>query len=91
MAKVVRAGLLLSFRCPGCEDEHAISVEGPGAWKWNGSMDKPTFYPSVKVTWGGEAMGRFCCHSWVKDGQIQFLGDCTHKLRGQTVDLPDLQ
>lgn len=29
------------------------------------------------------------CHSHVKDGKIQFLGDCTHELAGQTVDLPD--
>jgi len=29
------------------------------------------------------------CHSFVVDGRIQFLGDCTHALAGQTVDLPD--
>lgn len=28
------------------------------------------------------------CHSFVTDGRIQFLGDCTHPLAGQTVDLP---
>jgi hypothetical protein len=28
------------------------------------------------------------CHSFVRDGMIQFLGDCTHKLAGQTVPLP---
>jgi hypothetical protein len=31
------------------------------------------------------------CHSFVTDGRIQFLGDCTHKLVGQTVDLPDFE
>lgn len=31
----------------------------------------------------------FVCHSFVTDGRIQFLGDCTHSLAGQTVDLPD--
>lgn len=30
------------------------------------------------------------CHSFVTDGRIQFLADCTHELAGQTVDLPDL-
>lgn len=30
------------------------------------------------------------CHSFVTDGRIQFLNDCTHALAGQTVDLPDL-
>ncbi|HRZ02382.1 MAG TPA: DUF6527 family protein [Burkholderiaceae bacterium] len=28
------------------------------------------------------------CHSFVRDGQIEFLGDCTHALAGQTVPLP---
>lgn len=29
------------------------------------------------------------CHSFITDGKIQFLDDCTHELRGQTVDLED--
>lgn len=28
------------------------------------------------------------CHSFVTEGCIQFLGDCTHALAGQTVPLP---
>lgn len=31
------------------------------------------------------------CHTFVTDGRIQFLGDCTHELAGQTVDLPDIE
>jgi hypothetical protein len=31
------------------------------------------------------------CHSFVRDGRIQFLGDCTHALAGQTVDLPEIE
>ena len=27
------------------------------------------------------------CHSFVTDGKIQYLNDCTHKLAGQTVGL----
>ncbi len=30
------------------------------------------------------------CHSFVTGGKIRFLGDCTHHLAGQTVDLPEL-
>lgn len=30
----------------------------------------------------------FQCHSFVADGRIQFLSDCTHSLAGQTVELP---
>jgi hypothetical protein len=27
------------------------------------------------------------CHSFVTDGKIQYLSDCTHELAGQTIDL----
>jgi len=30
------------------------------------------------------------CHSFITDGKIQFLSDCTHHLAGQTVDLNDI-
>jgi hypothetical protein len=30
------------------------------------------------------------CHSFVTDGMIKFLDDCTHELKGKTVPLPDL-
>ena len=30
------------------------------------------------------------CHTFVTDGRIQFLGDCTHALAGHTVDMVDV-
>jgi hypothetical protein len=30
------------------------------------------------------------CHSFITDGKIQYLNDCTHHLRGQTIELPEL-
>ena len=30
------------------------------------------------------------CHSFLTDGKIQFLSDCTHKLAGQTVDVDNV-
>lgn len=33
----------------------------------------------------------FICHSFITNGKIQFLNDCTHHLAGQTVDLPEIQ
>lgn len=43
-----------------------------------------------RVEQGKEPYGFTCdvCHSFVTDGRIQFLSDCTHALAGQTVDLP---
>lgn len=40
-----------------------------------------------------EARPEWCyrCHSFVTDGKIQFLGDCSHALAGQTVELPDIK
>lgn len=32
----------------------------------------------------------FCCHSFITDGKIQFLGDCTHELANQTVPLENI-
>jgi hypothetical protein len=29
------------------------------------------------------------CHSFITDGMIKFLSDCTHSLVGQTVRIPD--
>ncbi len=79
-------GEQLWFFCPGCLEAHAVMVAGPGSWKWNGSLDKPTLEPSVLVNLGE---GRRC-HSFVKEGRIQFLGDCTHELAGKVADLPEL-
>lgn len=31
----------------------------------------------------------YICHSFVRDGMIQFLSDCTHDMAGQTVPLED--
>lgn len=91
----------LLFRCPGCNDVHGVQTGiGPGPrWAFNGDFDRPTFSPSVLVTWSepSHVEEEFddpskdipkTCHSFVRDGQIQFLGDCTHPLAGQTVPLP---
>ena len=95
----------LMFWCPGCDGAHRIQHgAGPGArWSWNGNVNKPTFTPSVLVNYDhwvppagpglpkpeSQTLVREICHSFVTDGRIQFLGDCTHALAGQTVDIPD--
>lgn len=73
------------FHCPACDEVHAVRT-GPNGWQWNGDRDKPTLTPSVLVTGRGDPNYR--CHSFVTDGRIQFLDDCSHALAGQTVDLP---
>lgn len=92
----------LFFWCPGCDQAHGPHVP---EWGFNGDFDKPTFTPSLlvyshKTLINDELEGDALtapenitetprCHSFVTDGQIQFLDDCTHSLRGQTVKLPE--
>lgn len=86
------------FECPGCGDPHVIPTTGDKAWAFNGSMQAPTFSPSILVRWRASdpddpearAIERVC-HSFVRDGRIEFLGDCTHHLAGRTVDLPEIE
>ncbi|EBS8537962.1 hypothetical protein CFK04_19585 [Salmonella enterica] len=93
----------MSFMCPGCGLRHVVNVDGaPGPrWSWNGSFEKPTFTPSVLVTGfkpsddpyesdDATKDKSFTCHSFVTDGNIQYLNDCSHELAGTTVSLPGL-
>ena len=86
--------------CPGCYEQAkrdrptvdafwiyaALHVFNDTAHQFNGDTEKPTLSPSLLVTGGGNR-----CHSYVRDGMIRFLGDCTHPLAGQTVELMDAQ
>ncbi len=80
----------LMFLCPGCDEPHCVVIkrETPGGpeWLWNLSQEKPTFHPSILCHHMGQDDYR--CHSFVTDGRIRFLDDCSHALAGQTVDLP---
>lgn len=88
------------FYCPGCERGHTVRVVGNGAWGWNGDADCPTLTPSVLLTYNGADAGEdldgagrappAICHSFITDGHIRFLDDCTHHLVGQTVPLAPL-
>lgn len=84
---------LLCFNCPGCGMSHAIRVRRSDgrrpSWEWNGSVVAPTFSPSIMVRWERRGQPKVC-HSFVRDGVIEFLADCTHALAGKTVPLkPD--
>lgn len=89
-----RADDQLFFLCPGCEMLHPVRVDRTSqlpSWDWNGDVNKPTFSPSILVQFNwGEKREERRCHSFVRDGRIEFLSDCTHALAGQTVDLPDI-
>ncbi|MEE9408282.1 MAG: DUF6527 family protein [Polaribacter sp.] len=81
------------FICPGCGGGHAPYIKGTGVpvWGFNNDLVKPTFTPSILVKGHlGEVKGidkYGICHSFVTDGKIKFLTDCTHELAGKTVDI----
>lgn len=70
----------LWFFCEGCGYAHFFDER----WNWNEDYIKPTFEPSLLVC-QSEPLWR--CHSFVRDGMIQYLGDCFHKYKNQTIPL----
>lgn len=75
------------FFCPGCNQHHGFDSR----WTFNGDFERPTFSPSLMVTLGHHPDPPDICHSFVRDGRIEYLNDCTHSLAGQTIDLPDVE
>jgi hypothetical protein len=80
------------FFCPGCEHYHIFD----NRWLFNNDYDKPTLGPQPGkshsyLTWWPENGVEKRCHSYITDGKIHFLTDCTHKLAGQLVNLPELE
>ena len=74
------------FWCPGCECAHGIWTTRRNSqnalWTFDGDLQKPSFQPSLLIR-----SERGVCHSFVKEGQIIFLTDCTHALAGRTVPM----
>ena len=90
--------LNLIFWCPGCNMYHGISTNPPAPmWEFNGNRAAPTFHPSLMIKMGPECnpytglaikgQKDRVCHSFIVDGEIRFLNDCTHKLAGKTVKM----
>lgn len=101
MAKVQKAndGRLL-FYCEGCGGCHGVNE----TWEFNGDLENPTFHPSIlvrgtvpitdeeaeRILKGEKVEPKLLrCHSFVTDGRMEYLSDCTHALAGTTVKLKD--
>ena len=68
--------------CPGCDAAHIFTDQ----WSFNGDEQKPTVQPSILTSKGTEVR----CHVFITDGTIQYLSDCWHTLKGQTVPMVEL-
>jgi hypothetical protein len=87
--------------CPACDDTHAVEIESEPRWGFDGNLQEPTISPSIKVEGVQWEVGHtfhkphhhvvagepVVCHSFVRAGRWEFLGDCTHDLAGQTVEM----
>lgn len=86
--KISNTGQLF-FECPGCGFAHVVDTK---KWRFNGDFTRPTISPSILVRWDeGEERTKQICHSYVTDGDIRFLNDCTHDLAGMTISLSRLK
>jgi hypothetical protein len=83
----------LMFICPGCAETHTglhmLPVSGVTErpmWTFDGNLEAPTLSPSILTRHGDMLV----CHSFLRNGVFEFLGDSTHSLAGQHVPMPDL-
>lgn len=79
------------FWCPGCETYHGTD----GRWDWTDTdTDHPTCSPSILVHPHKGTPGYFPdqprCHTFIKNGKIEYQGDCEHALKGQTIPMYDV-
>lgn len=81
------------FWCEGCKCHHGVWTTkrngNQAIWQFNNDLEKPTVTPSLLVHWKLES-GDKVCHSFINNGNIQYLSDCTHKLAGKTVEIKDI-
>lgn len=82
----------VSFFCLGCNHPHTLALRpAPSpSWIFDGNLEQPTISPSVHVNPPGEyhTKSHPICHSFVTDGEIQYLSDCTHGMVG-TYEMPE--
>lgn len=82
--KIIEKAGQYYFRCPGCKTLHVFN----NTWDFNKDFSNPTISPSLLITAGKHI--NYKCHSFIKGGKIQYLSDCTHELKGQTIELPEV-
>jgi len=80
------------FFCPGCNANHVIDTTPSKSRRYHvltGTLANPTIRESV-LSNPNNSPGKPRCHSFITDGVIDYLSDCTHELAGKKVNLPPL-
>ena len=87
----------LLFHCPGCKCDHWLN---PATHKVTEDWNTPTVTPRWSMLWnewGTSEKGAMKklyqgrCHILILEGQLQYQHDCTHSLRGKTIDMVDFE
>jgi len=77
----------LCVYCPACDELHHFN----DTWRVTDETTAPTVTPSLLVTTSkGENAEKSICHFYIRKGRIDYLGDCSHKLRGQNFPMPPI-
>lgn len=71
--------------CSGCGVNHPVWLN-QGARTFDGNVESPTFSPSIFLGPAQLGEGKIC-HSFIKNGTVEYCSDCTHALAGKTVPL----
>lgn len=99
-------GNMVAFYCPGCGESHMVDTKKWSVNLETGTIspsvlvrgkrmpDNPERNPDGSYVTDSNGMIKgwyeLRCHSFVKNGSIQYLSDCTHKLAGKTVPMEEI-
>lgn len=76
------------YMCAGCGYTHVFGLRSEGGHHdFDMNLSSPTISPSLLQNFGGESK---LCHSFIRNGMIQYLNDCQHHLAGKTIELPEI-
>ena len=90
ITKLTKGGDLI-YWCEGCGHCHCIPAQ---RWNFNGSLESPTLSPSVRHFYRHpETEAEITtCHYFLKNGVLEYCGDCQHEFKGtnrKLIDIPD--
>lgn len=86
MSDLPETNITHTFWCGGCHCYHFVDRR----WSVTDGPNGATVRPSILVQRPREPREERC-HLFITDGQIEYLNDSTHELRGRTVALDEFE
>lgn len=83
----------LIHMCEGCNQQHLIPMWGTNPWTFNNDFERPTLSPSVKhgIHKGKQGDPLKTCHYFIRNGMIEYCGDCWHDPKNKTLPLKEIE